>query len=218
MMADNDEATDNEATDNEATDNEIDNSWVEAYKLQEEKYNEFYNEKVSTIKVFFLYINTENTVVHLTKEMVNLNANSTLPREQLITLIKENQISNNIKYKLFSLVRYNINLQPEEINAFVEGSANVQGTTNVEGTTNVHGTTNVYGTANVQGLPYMNKFLIPENYIQDIYFTDTISIFQDLNCLYLIFKEPAGVLKRNRFTAKKKSGLKKQRHTRHKHI
>jgi hypothetical protein len=81
MMADNDEATDNEATDNEI-DNEIDNSWVEAYKLQEEKYNEFYNEKVSTIKVFFLYINTENTVVHLTKEMVNLNANSTLPREQ----------------------------------------------------------------------------------------------------------------------------------------
>ena len=206
------EATDNNEADNDEVNNEIDNSWVEAYKLQEEKYNEFYNEKVSTIKVFFLYINTENTVVHLTKEMVTLNANSTLPREQLITLIKENQISNNIKYKLFSLVRYNINLQPEEINAFVEGSANVYGPANVHGSANVHGTTNV------QGAPYMNKFLIPENYIQDIYFTDTISIFQDLNCLYLIFKEPAGVLKRNRFTAKKKSGLKKQRHTRHKCI
>jgi hypothetical protein len=217
MMADYDEATDIDEADNDEVNNEIDNSWVEAYKLQEEKYNEFYNEKVSTIKVFFLYINTENTVVHLTKEMVTLNANSTLPREQLITLIKEKQISNNIKYKLFSLVRYNINLQPEEINAFVEGSANVHGPANVHGTTNVQGT-NVQGTTNVQGLPYMNKFLIPENYIQDIYFTDTISIFQDLNCLYLIFKEPAGVLKRNRFTAKKKSGLKKQRHTRHKHI
>ena len=34
---------------------ELDNTWVDNYKINEEKYNEFYNEQVNTIKVFFMY-------------------------------------------------------------------------------------------------------------------------------------------------------------------
>jgi len=169
-------------------DTDIDNTWVESYKKREENYNEFYNEKVTSIKVFSMYINTENTVVNVKQELFPLTSDSTVSREQLIALIKEKQHANYIKYKLFSVVRFNIDLLPEEIQDFVKVSDNTDA----------------------------KRFLIPETYIRDIHFTDTISIFQDLNALYFLFKEPSSKkITANKFTQKLKASVKK-RYTRHK--
>jgi hypothetical protein len=171
------------------TDTDIDNSWVAAYKASEENYNEFYNEKVTSIKVFSLYIDTTNTVVNMKQELCPLTMESTVSREQLIALIQAKQLtSHGIKYKLFSIVRYNIDLLPDEIPDFIKDSLN----------------------ANTK------RFLIPETYIRDIHFTDTISIFHDLNALYIIFKAvPLKQITANKFTQKLKASIKK-RYTRHK--
>lgn len=176
---------------------EIDNNWVDTYKKNEEHYNDFYNEKVSTIQVFFLYINSEKDLVNIKQESHTLNVVNILPREQLITLIKEKQHFNQVKYKLFSLVRYNINLQPEEIDDFI-----------------VTNDTNVCVTND-----YTNRFFSPESHVNDIYFQDTISIFQDLNSLYIIFKADSLHKKKsntNNFTKKLKASI-KRRYTRFKY-
>jgi hypothetical protein len=176
------------------TDTDIDNSWVDSYKASENNYNEFYNEKVTTIKGFYIYINTENTVVNVKQDILSLTSDSKVSREQLITLIKEKQCtSNSAKYKLFSLVRYNIDLLPEEILEFIKSSTDINKTdTDIK------------------------RFLFPETYIKDIHFTDTISIFQDLNALYIIFKEiPCKKMTANKFTQKLRASIKK-RYTRHK--
>ena len=176
----------------EDIDTEIDNSWVDSYKASENSYNEFYNEKVTTIKGIYLYIDTANTVVKVKQEVLPLTSDSKVSREQLIALIKEKQvITPGIKYKLFSLVRYNIDLLPEEIPNFIKKSPDVYD-------------------ANTK------RFLISETYIKDIYFTDTISIFHDLNALYIIFKESHSKKNTaNKFTQKLKASVKK-RYTRHK--
>ena len=171
---------------------DIDNSWVDSYKAREDSYNEFYNEKVTTIKGIYLYIDTANTVVKVKQEVLPLTNDSKVSREQLIALIREKQITTpGIKYKLFSLVRYNIDLLPEEIPDFIKGSPNIYDVNT-------------------------KRFLIPETYIKDIYFTDTISVFHDLNALYIIFKESPKIKNTaNKFTQKLKASIKK-RYTRHK--
>ena len=175
---------------------ELDNTWVDDYKINEDKYNEFYNEKVNTIKVFFMYVNSEKVVVNIKQEILTLSVTGALKREQLITLIKEKQFLNTIKYKLYSIVKYNIDLQPEEVEEFI--SDNNSNTISVCDNNN-----------------YANRFLIPENYINDIYFTDTISIFQDLNSLYIIFKEDtkkhSSKTKKNKYNTNNN-----KRYTRHK--
>jgi hypothetical protein len=189
---DTDEIDTDEIDTDEIDTDEIDNTWVIDYKKTEENYNVFYNEKVNTIKIFFMYINTDKTVVNARQEILTLNNDSILRKEQLIHIIKNNQILNNIKYKLFSIVRYNIDLQPDEINNFLSVS-------NTDKT-------------------YINRFLIDKKNIDDIYFADTITIFQDLNSLYIIFKEQN--TNKYLYTQKIKNYLKKnydkQRHTRHK--
>jgi hypothetical protein len=169
----------------------IDDSWVTEYKNAEECYNEFYNEKINNIKVFFMYINTDKTIVNVRRESLSLNNESILTRERLITIIKDKQMLNNIKYKLFSIVRYNINLQPDEINDFLRDSPS----------------------KNNEEI-YNNRFFIDEKVIHDIYFSDTITIFQDLNALYIIFKEYDKT--KYLYTKKLKHYIRKHRHTRNK--
>ena len=199
---DTDEIDTDEIDTNEIDTDEIDNTWVTDYKKTEENYNVFYNEKVNTIKIFFMYINTDKTVVNARQEILTLNNDSILRKEQLIHIIKNNQILNNIKYKLFSIVRYNIDLQPDEINNFLSVSISDSNTVSDSNTDKT----------------YINRFLIDKKNIDDIYFADTITIFQDLNSLYIIFKEQN--TNKYLYTQKIKNYLKKnydkQRHTRHK--
>jgi len=197
----------------DANEIDIDNNWVDTYKKNEEHYNDFYNEKVSTIQVFFLYINSEKDLVNIKQESHTLNVVNILPREQLIALIKEKQLLNKVKYKLFSLVRYNINLQPEEIDDFIgpnEIGPNEIGPNEIG--------PNEIG-PNDTNNEYTNRFFTPENHVNDIYFQDTISIFQDLNSLYIIFKaDPPNKKKSNtnNFTKKLKASIQK-RYTRFKY-
>ena len=195
---DTDEIDTDEIDTDEIDTDEIDNTWVTDYKKTEENYNVFYNEKVNTIKIFFMYLNTDKTVVNTRQEILTLNNDSILRKEQLIHIIKNNQILNNIKYKLFSIVRYNIDLQPDEINKFLS----------------------VSNTDTDTDKTYINRFLIDNKNIDDIYFADTITIFQELNTLYIIFKEQN--TNKYLYTQKIKNYLKKnyeknkQIHTRHK--
>jgi len=190
-------------TDSLDLDLDLDHTWVESYKMAEQDYDAFYNEPVTAIKVFSLYVNTANTVVTIKRDQLPLATANRLPREQLIALIKAKQYENAITYKLFSVLRYNINLLPTEIADFIAPAP-----------------------ATTQTLPldlYTTRFLTQEAYVTDIYFSDTISIFQDLNALYLIFKEPERKHTTNaknkntdahKFTQKLKASIKK-RYTRH---
>jgi hypothetical protein len=165
-------------TDDDA-DIELDQTWIDNYKKEEELYTDFYKEAVTNIKLFLIYINSNNEVEKVANENVILPEKNTLKKDHLISLIKQNQtpnncndsndsnssnINNNNKYKLLSLLRFNIDIEPEEINNFIE--ANEQDNA-------------------------LNRFLTQEKYINDIKYKDTINIFQDLNSLYIFFyKQP----------------------------
>jgi hypothetical protein len=204
-MADDDEIASNEIASNEIASNEIasneiadeieedeiDTDWVDEYNRIERNYNDFYNVKVNTIRVFFMYINNDNIVVNIKKETVNLNVTSILSREQLLSLIKENQ-NDGVKYRLFSLLRYNINLEPDEIEMFTGPSASTSTSTSKAGTS-----------------PYESRFLTNIEDINDIHFNDTIGIFQDLNAVYIFLKEKKHNVNRQ-ITRKIKSAIKRR--------
>ena len=81
-------------------------------------------------------------------------------------IVKQNQTlnsnSNSLKYKLISLLRYNIDLAPGEINDYL---------------------------IDVNHANNLKRFIRSEQYLNDIYFDETISMFQDLNALYFLYHE-----------------------------
>jgi len=168
---------------------EIDNTWVELYKQGEEKYNMFYPEPLNSLTIFFLYVDKTNTLVKRKKDTCLLTAKNMLCKNQLISLIKSNEIFANRLYKLETLLRYHIDLQPENIADFVHSTQ-------------------------FNNDMYISRFFKPFTLVNDIYFSDTISLFHDLTTLYILFKEAAPI-KSARLTKKLRRLSPNHRRTRH---
>ena len=71
-------------------DDEIDDSWIKEFKKREDLYNDFYKEEANSIKLFFLYVNTSNTLESIKSDSLILEENGVVTKDQLVSLIKKN--------------------------------------------------------------------------------------------------------------------------------
>ena len=124
----------------------FDGSWIDAFEELEKDYQRFYKETVETINLFFVYVNKSNSVENVIQDKL------------LLDIIRTNNVKNDIKYKLISMLKYNITLSPEEIKSFVFDE-------------------------------FDETYLESINTINDLHFDESITILNDLNCLYFIFYE-----------------------------
>lgn len=93
---------------------EIDTSWINNYEEKERKYEQFYKKPVEKITFFFCYISTTNEIYKIRKDTISLT-NSLITKEELIKIIKRNEIEDNIIYRFKRLIQYNDKTEIEEI-------------------------------------------------------------------------------------------------------
>jgi hypothetical protein len=141
-------------------DDDIDDSWIKEFKEKEDAYNDFYKEETRSIRLYFLYVNTSNTLESIKSDALFLEEKGVVTKDQLISIIKRNQHSNTVKYRLLSLLKFNIDIEPCDVLSFVDGTDK-----NSDG------------------------FTTSERYLDDIKFQDTICMLQDLNSLFFVFYE-----------------------------
>ena len=161
---------------------DLDTSWIDHFKKDNETYSDFYTEEVTTITLFFIYIDHKNNIENLSRDLLILDKKNTIVRDQLIQLIKHNHIQNNKKYKLTSLFKYNIDIEPEEIYNFIN---------------------------NKDDSAFNKRVFIQEKYLNDIIYKNTINIFQDLNSLFFIFNEINPLVNNNNNNISKNNTTKK---------
>jgi hypothetical protein len=164
----------------------FDNSWVEEYERLEKDYEQFYKEPVENLKLYYLYTSKDRNVEHLHQDDLIIN-NGILTKEKLLELIKINKCKNGIKYQLKYLLKYNISLDPEDVQHFLNERTNELSKS------------------------YLKSIVVIDN----IQFEKSISILQDLNCIYFIFIETEQTRLANAHTRKHKNHI-KNRKTRHK--
>jgi hypothetical protein len=179
----------NEIDTNEILDDEIlDTKWIDDFKKNEEIYNEFYKEPVKSINIYLLYVNKDNELEHIHSDKCFINENGLLKREIIISFIKRYQDLYSIHYKLLSLLKYNIDLEPIDIKEFI----------------------------NEDVLVSNQRFLYSEKYLEDIHFKESINMFQDLNALFFLFYEEK--LKLNNTKRVKLSSQQQHKTKRNNHI
>ena len=157
----NEDITNEDITNEDITNEDI--TWIKKYKEENNKYKDFYKEKVVSVKLYFVYINSDKYIRKISNTLFYLENTGIINKDNIISLIKQKQLYNNKKYKLHFLYKFNIDIDTEEIEHFVKET----------------NSTNMYS----------NKFFKLESYVNDIEFKDTINIFQDLNAMYFIFHE-----------------------------
>lgn len=137
---------------------DLDDSWITEFEKQDNIYKNFYKEDITSIKLNCIYINHQNAIEKIKEEMYYLNKTNFLSKEEIISIIKHNNIYNNINYGLLSILRYNINLEPIYLNTYLKNKSSAS-----------------------------FNFLTSIKNIDSICFQPTISLFHDLNNLFILF-------------------------------
>ena len=117
-----DEHNDDEQNDDEHDYDEHENE-KKPIKLPEIDYSKMFKEVkvLNNIKTFITYINSDNEIEIINQKKIYLkNEDNIVTRNQLIEVIKNSQRKHNVKYKLISIMVYNIHVTPESLPNYIE--------------------------------------------------------------------------------------------------
>ena len=149
-------------SDLELEDTKLDSKWIDDFELQDKKYESFYTEDITHIHFHCIYVNRNNDIEKIKEEKLLMKTPNYISRDEMIGILKKNSIINNKRYIVLSIVKYNINLEPSDIQFFLKPSKNLDST-----------------------------FLTSVKNIDAIPLERSISMFQDLNDIFIIFSETA---------------------------
>ncbi len=98
----------------------LDDTWIRDFEKTHDVYQDFYKTDLYFIHLTFIYINRNNEIDKIKNEPFILNKPNLISHEEHIEILKKNLIDNNKRYSLLSILRYNINLEPDEIKHFIQ--------------------------------------------------------------------------------------------------
>jgi hypothetical protein len=143
----------------ESEKNELDASWIEEFESLDEDYKSFYLEDITYIKIHYIYVNKENDTEMMKEETILLREPNIISREELIGILKKNNANAGKQYAILSILKYNMDIDPSDIQSYLEGAID------------------------------QSTFLTTVQHIDTIVLNRTISMFQDLNNLVILFCE-----------------------------
>lgn len=145
----------------ENNDTSLDPQWIKNFDLLDRDYETFYKEDNHYIKLHYVYVNVLNDIELMRQDKLYMKNSNIISREEIVGILKRNCTNNGKKYTILSILKYNIDIEPLDVKQFLfdEDSEN------------------------------KNAFLYPIKNIDTIPLQQTISMFQDLNDLFIIFYE-----------------------------
>jgi hypothetical protein len=142
---------------------DLDTSWIDEFEKSDNEFKSYYAEAVTFINLHCVYINKFNEIIKVHEENVLFRTPGMLTREEVLGLIKRNTSLNNKKYSLLSILKFNVNIEPNNLKTFLRSAA--------------------------PSLNIGNNYLQSIKNIDAIVFDKTIGLFQDINELLIIFYE-----------------------------
>jgi hypothetical protein len=136
----------------------MDESWIKEFQETDKLYEKYYLDDLYHIKVNSIYVDDSKNIVKIKEERIMMKENNVLTRDELVGILKKNSQYNNKQFAIQTILKYNINLEPTDIEDFLKNKKT-------------------------------QSFLSAVNHIEDIPFQKTITMFQDLNDLYLLYME-----------------------------
>jgi hypothetical protein len=150
----------------------LDLSWMEEYKRLENISENCPRESMDCIKTYVLYIdkdlNIENILVESFALTVNGEGGAIIPKEVLLKYVQDKKMKNGVKYSLYDILFYNVDLESADIDNYV-GEGDGEGDEDV--------------------LSKFRGFFRPVSIIHEIVVLPSLFIFHDLNSLFVLFKE-----------------------------
>jgi len=106
--------------------NNLDDEWINNFDKIDNLYKDFYKDDIYYIHLRILYINRNNEIDKIKNERFLMTNPNNITREEIIEILKKKSLDDKRRYTLLSILKYNINLEPDEINNYVNKNYNNQ--------------------------------------------------------------------------------------------
>ena len=140
----------------------LNDDWVMDFEKKDVFFKEFYKDNICYTNIHTIYINRNNEIVKINEEPFLLSVSNLITREEIIGILKKKSYHENKHYKLISILKYNITLEPENVLQYINCDDNEMSKYN---------------------------YLDDIQHIDKIHFEKSITLFQDLTDIYCIFFE-----------------------------
>ena len=97
---------------------ELNCDWTDDFDKEEKFFDEFYKENVQNLQMFSYYVNKDKELFHIKKDILNID-DGVLKKGDLIYHLGKNRIYDKKKFQLLSMLKYNINIEPVDIQFFL---------------------------------------------------------------------------------------------------
>lgn len=114
----------------------------------------------TTLNISYIYVSDTKSIERIKKQRIKLQTPKLLSKEELLTIIQRNRIIKQEKYKLLSITLYNLDINQDELTDYMQ---------------------------DYEDITHTSKLLTPCSHITDISIKNTLSMFDDLNTLYIIY-------------------------------
>lgn len=143
---------------------ELDTRWID----EVDKYNDFYVDDIDSISIQYIFLNGDGEIQNIEEEITLLHTPNLLRKEEILFKIK-NKLQDVKKYKLHSMIQFNVSLNEQETIA-------------------------LHNDDNIDFDNYIHELVT----IEDINWKRTSNLFKDMNCLYFILMEKTVTTKKSR--------------------
>jgi hypothetical protein len=104
--------------------NKLDDEWINNFEKTDRLYKDFYKDDVYYINLSIIYVNRDNEIDKIKYDTLLMQIPNKISQEEIIKILKKNAIDNEKRYSLLSILRYNINLEPDEIKNYLLNGEN----------------------------------------------------------------------------------------------
>jgi hypothetical protein len=140
---------------------DFDTDWINEFEKVDKDYASFYLEDLNYVKVTIVYVNNNNELEKIKEEKLFLQKSNNISREEIIGILKRNNTKDEKTFTIMTMLKYNFDLEPTDVRNFLLNSNNSES----------------------------DDYLSVVKDVDEIVWNRTISMFQDLNNLIIIFYE-----------------------------
>lgn len=93
----------------------MDNEWIHEFTNKEKEYQIFYKSNINYIRIFVLYVNKNKCLDKIKEKTLHLQSANILTKDELRETINTYRKSEKVPYKLISILKHNIDIEPDDI-------------------------------------------------------------------------------------------------------
>jgi len=97
----------------------LDTEWVSDFEDKEKSYNDFYQSRVQSLQIYKLYVKSDCILDKVKEYNYKLHIPNCLTKKELIEMIQNKKHDDGLDYKLLSILKYNVDLKPEEVKKYI---------------------------------------------------------------------------------------------------